>query len=269
MKATAPASTANLGPGFDCFGAAVNLSVEIELGDGDLPKIVQRAIRAVAGDVDVGGTLSSEIPPGRGLGSSGALIAAGLMLGCAIAEREPDRDELLLLGTPIEGHPDNLAASLFGGITNVLPDSSVMRFDPSDAVHPLILVPAEQLATKKARKALPESVPHRDAVVSVARSAGLLAMLTGAAQATPERLLECTEDVLHQPYRAELMPKTTEAIAQLRGLGIAAAVSGAGPSIVCLVVRAVEGIESRIADALEGWRHLDLDWDLGGAKVVR
>jgi homoserine kinase len=267
VKATAPASTANLGPGFDCFGAAVNISVSITYGEGELPKIVQRAIRAVAPDADVSGTMESDIPPGRGLGSSGALIAAGLLIGCAIADVELDRAELLELGTPIEGHPDNLAASLYGGITNVLPNGSVMRFEPSGAVHPMILVPSEQLATKKARKAIPERIQHRDAVVSVARASGLLAMLSGAAEATPDRLLECTEDVLHQPYRADLMPKTAAAIAQLRELGIAAAVSGAGPSIVCLVLRAVEGIEVQIADNIEGWRLLDLDWDLSGARL--
>jgi homoserine kinase len=270
VKVRAPASTANLGPGFDCLGAALTLSLEIDTeGPGKLPKIVARALRETGSqNIDLSGEISSEIPTARGLGSSAACIAAGLVLGQATSGRNIHRAEMLRRGTAIEGHPDNLAPALFGGITLCLPDGSAMRYEPSGSVRPLILVPGESLSTKEARKALPDEVPRADAIANVARTAGLLSMLTGAAEATPERLLECTEDRIHQPYRAPLMERTTAAIAALRDEGIAAAVSGAGPSIVCLVLRGSEGSVRNMAGTLEGWTLLDVDWDLEGARIV-
>lgn len=271
MKVRAPASTANLGPGFDCLGAALSIALEVDSdGPDELPKIVRRAIRAGSRDDDANanGSIRSDIPSARGLGSSAACVAAGLALGCLRAGRDLDRAELLGLGTPIEGHPDNLAAALYGGITLVLPDGSVMRFEPSGGVRPSILVPRESLSTKEARKALPDDVPRADAIANVARASGLLSMLTGAAQPTPETLLECTEDRIHQPYRAPLMARTFEAIAALRRRGIAAAVSGAGPSVVCLVIRGAEDDVRQAAATLDGWTLLDCDWDLEGTVVV-
>lgn len=116
---------------------------------------------------------------------------------------------------------------------------------------------------------LPDDVPRADAIANVARTAGLVSMLTGAAEATPERLRECTDDSLHQPYRAPLMERTASAIAALRERGIAAAVSGAGPSIVCLVLRGLEDGVREASAALDGWKLLDVDWDLEGARVVQ
>lgn len=272
MKVRAPASTANIGPGFDCLGAALTVSLEIETDESseELPRIVRRAIREGARDeaVDVRAAITSDIPRARGLGSSAACVAAGLVLGAARAGRDIDRAELLLIGTPIEGHPDNLAAALFGGITLVLPDATVMRYEPSGGVRPLILVPGRSLATKEARKALPDVVPHADAVANVSRASGLLAMLTGAAAPSREVLLECTDDRLHQPYRAALMPETVETIATLRERGIAAAVSGAGPSVVCLVLRGAEDDVRDASASMDGWTLLECDWDLEGACLL-
>ncbi len=271
MKVRVPASTANLGPGFDCLGAALTLSLEVDTSSSDdLPRIVRRAIAATAGEgADTHGVISSEIPTARGLGSSAACVAAGLVIGAAASGRDMDRAELLRLGTPIEGHPDNLAPALLGGITLCLPDGSAIRYEPSGGVRPLILVPGESLSTKEARKVLPDDVPRADAIANVARAAGLLSMLTGAAEATPERLLECTDDRLHQPYRAPLMERTSSAISALRERGIAAAVSGAGPSVVCLVLRGAEGPVRNVSPSLEGWKLLEVDWDLEGARLVR
>ena len=265
ITVTAPASTSNLGPGFDCIGAALTRSMTVrgEPGESEPGNLVGRAAKAVAG-VDVRVEIDSGLPVGRGLGSSGACVAAGMLLGAAIAGKTLSLEELMSIGTPIEGHPDNLAPALYGGITNVLPNGEVMRFDPSGAVRPLILVPQTKLATAKARKALPDDVPRADAIANVARSSGLLAMLAGAAEATAERLLECTADTLHQPYRAPLMPETTSLVGDLRSRGVAAAVSGAGPSVVCLVRR---GTEAEV-NAPDGWQLLDLDWDLSGARIV-
>jgi homoserine kinase len=265
VTVTAPASTSNLGPGFDCIGGALTRSMTVrgEPGESEPGNLVARAAKAVAG-VDVRVEIDSGLPVGRGLGSSGACVAAGLLIGCAIVGKQLSRAELMAIGTPIEGHPDNLAPALHGGITNVLPNGEVMRFEPAGGIRPMILVPQAKLATAKARKALPDDVPRADAIVNVSRSSGLLAMLAGAAEATAERLLECTEDTLHQPYRASLMPETASLVASLRAAGIAAAVSGAGPSVVCLVLR---GTEAQV-NAPDGWQLLDVDWDLEGARIV-
>jgi homoserine kinase len=269
MRVTAPASTSNLGPGFDCLGAALAIPLDVIRGDGYLPPIVERSVHAVAGsDVPVGGEVTSQIPVGRGLGSSGACIAAGLMLGCAITGKEPDLAELLRLGTEIEGHPDNVAASLYGGITLVLPNGSVMRYEPAGGVRPMILAAPGPLATDEARKVLPEKIPRADAIANIARTSGLVSMLSGAAEATRERLLECTEDRIHQPYRAPLMPATTDAVSYLRGHGIAAAVSGAGPSLVCLVLRGSEDAVRTAALELDSFDLIEADWDLEGAKII-
>ena len=270
MKVRAPATTANLGPGFDCLGAALTVSLEIDTSAGEqLPKLVRRAIAASGGELTAAnGTISSDIPTARGLGSSAACVAAGLLIGAATSGRDIDRGELLRLGTPIEGHPDNLAPALLGGITLCLPDGSAIRYEPSGGVRPMILVPGESLATKQARKVLPDEIPRADAIANAARTAGLLSMLTGAAEATPERLLECTQDRLHQPYRAPLMPRTADAISALRERGVAAAVSGAGPSVVCLVLRGAENAVRDAAAPMDGWKLLDVDWDLEGARIV-
>jgi homoserine kinase len=271
VRVRAPATTANLGPGFDCLGAALSISLDIDTEAPDeLPRIVRRAIRegARAETADAKGAIVSDIPRARGLGSSAACVAAGLLLGAAQAGREVDRAELLRVGTPIEGHPDNLAAALFGGITLALPNRSVMRYEPSGGVRPMILVPGSTLATKEARKALPDHVARDDAIANVARAGGLLTMLTGAATPARETLLECTEDRIHQPYRAELMPETFEVIGTLRERGIAAAVSGAGPSVVCLVLRGAEQEVREAAASMDGWTLLECDWDLEGARIM-
>lgn len=270
MRVRAPATTANLGPGFDCLGAALSVSLEIDTSaDEQLPKLVRRAISAAGGgEADARGVITSDIPTARGLGSSAACVAAGLLIGATASGRDIDRTQLLRLGTPIEGHPDNLAPALFGGITLSLPDGSAIRYEPAAGVRPMILVPRESLATKEARKVLPDDVPRADAIANAARTAGLLSMLTGASDATAERLLECTQDRLHQPYRAPLMERTASAIEALRAEGVAAAVSGAGPSVVCLVLRGTEQRVHDLAVKLDGWTLLDVDWNLEGVQIA-
>jgi homoserine kinase len=268
----APASTSNIGPGFDCLGAAVSIGLEVRFSAGAASSstgLVERAAELVLGGPPEGGVeITSDIPVARGLGSSAACVAAGLLIGCAIAGREPDPAELLAIGTPLEGHPDNLAAALYGGVTLVLPGGVVQRLDPSPSVRPLIVVPHERLATAEARAVLPETVPLGDAVANAARTAGLVMLLTGAVEPTRERLLACTEDLLHQPYRAPLMPKTADALHRLREAGIPAAVSGAGPSIVCLVGDGEHDSTREAVGILEGWHALDLEWETHGAHVL-
>jgi homoserine kinase len=128
-------------------------------------------------------------------------------------------------------------------------------------------VPDERLSTAEARGALPDQVPRDDAVANISRTAGLVAVLTGAVEATPERLLACTEDRIHQPYRASLMPRTSDVVAALREAGIPAAVSGAGPSVLCLVAAGHEDSVREASGTLDGWKLLELDWDSRGAYI--
>lgn len=273
MRVRAPASTANLGPGFDCLGAALSIGLEIRAAEGAErspdSQLIRRAVAAAGGPLDASVEVVSEIPVARGLGSSAACVAAGLLAGCALSGNDLDRGELLRLGTRLEGHPDNLAAALYGGVTLVLPGGEVLRFTPVSSVRPFILLPHERLPTAEARAALPDHVPREDAVANIARASGLLALLSGAVEPTRERLLACTEDLIHQRFRAPLMPRTSDALKRLRREGFPAAVSGAGPAIVCLVVAGEEDSTRQAVGTLEGWELLELDWDLTGARIVK
>lgn len=289
MLIKVPASTSNLGPGFDCVGGALSIGLELEFSEGepswsyqhgrlgpahdppDASLVLSAASRVLGETPSVSLRMSSDIPMGCGLGSSASAIAAGLLLGCALDGREPDLRELLVVGTPLEGHADNLAPALFGGVTLVLPGFDgidVLRFEPDPSIVPVILLPSVSLATSEARRALPDHVERIDAVKNIARASGLVALLSGTTQPTTELLHECTEDLLHQPYRAPLMPQTAAAIETLRAAGVPAAVSGAGPSIVCLLVRGDEALAREQFKTLVGWQVLDLHWALEGALIV-
>lgn len=273
IKVRAPASTANIGPGFDCLGAALSCGLTVEAGPGRASGdagLVGKAAALVMGTPDSApaNKVVEGFPAGRGLGFSAAEVACGLLVGCELVGKAPDPAELLRIGTPLEGHPDNLAPALYGGLTLVLPDGDVLRCEPSAAVRPFVLVPETQLATKQARAVLPETVVRADAVANIARASGLFALLGGSIEPTRERLLECTSDLIHQPQRAPLMPQTAATIERLRGEGVPAAVSGAGPSVVCLVGAGEEEAVRSVARTLEGWRLLELHWDLVGARVL-
>jgi len=288
IKVRAPASTANLGPGFDCLAAALSVSLEIEATESDEgsfafegrdpnpgpegEELILRGVSAVAGEaphLDL--TVRSDIPMGAGLGSSAAAVAAGLLIGCALTDRDPDPGDLLQLGASIEGHPDNLAAALYGGLALVVPVAGgldVLTFVPTASVRPFILLPRERLATSEARRALPDDVSLSDAISNSARMAGLVALLSGVVSPESDRLWTYTHDLLHQPYRAPLMPHTAGALERLRGEGVPAALSGAGPSIVCLVVRGEEEGTTKTVEEIDGWELLELDWDTDGARIV-
>lgn len=291
-----PATTANLGPGFDTLGLALALYDELTVtvreqpgatvqvsgvGEGEVPtdesNLVVRAIAHAfaAYDQPMPGldlVARNVIPHGRGLGSSGAAIVSGIMAAKGLLDGIVDIDALglLALATEMEGHPDNVAPCLFGGLTIAWVTEEGPQFKKlivHRGVSPLVLVPQATMSTALARSLQPESVPHADAIFNVSRSTLLIAALIQS----PELLLAATEDRLHQNYRAEAMPDTSRLIGLLREQGFPAVVSGAGPSILVLCsdpaqrLAAVELVES---ESSTPWKSLVLAVDFKGATVV-
>jgi homoserine kinase len=290
-----PATTANLGPGFDTLGLALSVydtltvtvspepGVRVEVhgvGAGEVPtdetNLVARAIAEVF--TEVGEELPgldlvarNTIPHGRGLGSSGAAIVSGVVAAAGLlAERvELDGDRLLALATRMEGHPDNVAPALFGGLTIAwtTPDGPQhKKLLVHRGVSPLVLVPEHTMSTALARSLQPASVPHEDAIFNVSRSALLIAALIQS----PELLLVATEDRLHQAYRASAMPETDRLIQLLRDAGHAAVVSGAGPSILVLASDPSQRLKAAalVADRAEqAWNALLPAVDIKGATL--
>jgi homoserine kinase len=267
---TVPATSANLGPGYDSLGLALELrdyvtatltdqlgvrvSVEGQ-GAGLLPTdethlVAKTIIDACATfGLEVTGldiSCQNAIPQGRGLGSSAAAIVAGLVLARELADAPATEDDLLQMANAIEGHPDNVAACLLGAMTIAWVDSDGLANAVSMNVHPdifpLAAVPNVELSTKKARGLIPAQVPQVDAAFNVARSALLVASMIG----DPTFLLEATDDRLHQTYRTEAYPESMALVHALREQGIAACISGAGPSVLalCTAVDAQQAMET-------------------------
>ncbi|MFM6974773.1 MAG: homoserine kinase [Agromyces sp.] len=292
-----PATTANLGPGFDTLGLALALYDTLEvsvrsepglvievsgMGADEVPRderhLVYRAIAATFAAVDrVVPALHlralNVIPHGRGLGSSAAAIVSGIVAaqGLLAPEVTFSDDDLLRLATEMEGHPDNVAPALFGGLTIAWSTPEGPRHKKllvHRGVSPLVLVPGHEMSTELARSLQPDSVPHEDAVFNVSRSALLVAALTQS----PELLLAATEDKLHQNYRAEAMPETSRLIAVLRGAGYPAVVSGAGPSILVLATDPSHRAEATALVAEhtrdDPWQALPLAVDFQGAGII-
>jgi homoserine kinase len=298
-----PATSANLGPAFDCAGLALTrhdhvsfsvepggLSVEIEgVGAGELPTderhLVVRAFRAACDELGwtppgLRVAARNAIPQGRGMGSSAAAVVAGIVAAWTLCPdvEVTDGNAVLRLATELEGHPDNVAACLLGGFTLTWTDGRGWPVGDSlevdGEVLPVVLVPAATLSTHIARGILPESVPHADA----AFNAGRAALLVHALTREPLLLLEATEDRLHQQQRGPAMPESLALVDRLRTAGYAAVVSGAGPSVLVLTQR-MGGDPADPADAgrvreltrlvPDGWDLLPLGVDVDGARVDR
>jgi homoserine kinase len=274
-----PATSANLGPGFDAFGLALGLYDDViaRIGEGgivvdvagegadDVPRdkrnLVVRAMRAAFDRM--GGqprgieiVCANRIPHGRGLGSSASAIVAGVLAARALVLGGLEDDEVLALCAEIEGHPDNVAACLLGGLTLAYDAASAVRLPVDPRVEVVVFVPGSKSSTAKARRLLPDVVPHADA----ARNAGRAALLVEALGRRPELLMPATEDLLHQPYRAEAMPRSAALMASLREAGIPAVVSGAGPAVLAFGGAGF--------NAGRGWTATPLPVDLDGAQVL-
>ncbi|MFC1628767.1 homoserine kinase [Gemmatimonadota bacterium] len=291
IQAVVPGSTSNLGPGFDLFGLAVDLYLRVTVsiegsfsmvgtaetewiidwqGEGSGPpapvplddsnlviqgltRVWESAGLALDGTVEITGR--SDIPVARGLGASGAAIAAGLLAGSHLCEAEIDEDELINLATAEEGHPDNVAPSLRGGLiaAAVMDDGEVFLHRGRLHENYLIgaVIPELALSTRLAREALPGQIPHLDAVRSQQRAFFLFHALE---QGWTERLERLVRDTLHQPYRAKLIPAFHD-LFDLAHQGGADAVwlSGSGPTIIVLCDGTIDMVE-RVCDPLvERW----------------
>jgi len=290
-----PATSANLGPGFDTLGLALSVydeltvttlpepGLEIEVagaGAGEVPTDASHlVVRSMAYAFEASGrsmpgirlSARNTIPHGRGLGSSGAAVVAGLLAAKGLLDGDVELGDatLLRLATELEGHPDNVAPALFGGLTIAWLDQDGPQHKKllvHRGVSPLVFVPDFTMSTTVARGLAPLQVTREDAVFNVSRSALLIAALTQS----PELLFAATEDKLHQSYRAQAMPATGELVRALRAEGFAAVVSGAGPSVLVLAdgpgrrLQAAEFVAS-VSDT--AWEPRMLAVDVKGATV--
>jgi homoserine kinase len=267
MHVTAPASAANLGPGFDCLAVALDLRNEVSIGpaagahvevevQGEGARAASRGrenlfVRAfAAAGADPAGLrfeMRNRIPFYRGLGSSAATISAGIAAGLAWTGRASDP---LPAAVELEGHPDNVAAALMGGLTLAWTAASgpvAARLEHEPPVDFVVAVPDDELPTKLAREALPETIAHADAAYTVARAALLVAALESGRS---ELLAQALDDRLHEPYRAPFVPLLDQVRGRLAGLpAYGATISGAGPSVL---VWCELGAGEAVAEALAG-----------------
>jgi homoserine kinase len=260
VRVRVPASTANLGPGFDALGMALALydtveaavtsgSVEVDVtGEGagevatDESHLVVRALFTAADSLgfDLPGVslrCHNAIPHARGLGSSAAAIVAGVAAAYGLAGKPLD-EHALQLAAEFEGHADNAAASLYGGLVLAWSEGSrfrAVRLEPHGDLSPVVLIPNTRSATSVTRGLLPDNIPHTDA----AFAAGRCALAVHAITTRPDLLLSATEDRLHQDYRASAWPDTMRMVRELRGNGVPATVSGAGPTVFAVPVNGV------------------------------
>ena len=290
VRVSVPATSANLGPGFDAFGLALSLSDELEaevVGDGllvevegagadgvprDETHLVVRAMRAafdLMGEQPPGLRLSchNRIPHARGLGSSSAAIVAGVVLarGLVAGGQLLASDEALFeLAADLEGHPDNVAATFYGGfVVSGREDDRwfAVRAGVDPRITAVAFVPPTGVETTVARGLLPATVPHADAAANSGRAALLVAALAGQ----PEHLLTATRDWLHQDQREPAMPETLALVRRLRADGVPAVVSGAGPTVLAFGTTDTSSLRARCPD---GWECHDLVIESQGAALL-
>ena len=271
-----PASSANLGPGFDVFAAALALHVELEVTETgrfavdtkldiarDRRNLCVRGFARLHPPEDFTFRIRSTVPLSGGLGSSAAAYAAGVL---AAQHMFGLQDDALALVSELEGHPDNAAAALLGGFV-IVTGGEVARFEPPAGLEAVIVVPRLPVRTAVARKALPEQVPMADAVANVARGALLtLGLSTGDFGLIGKGLA----DRLHQPYRAHLFPRSAELLERAVELGaIGATISGAGPTVLVWThADATDAVADRLRREAEGWADvLRAPFESRGAEV--
>jgi homoserine kinase len=290
VRIRVPASSANLGPGFDCLGLALGLhdvvvarvtdsglAVDVA-GEGadrvrrDRRNLVVSSMRATFDRL--GGqprglevVCANRIPHGRGLGSSAAAIVAGVCAARALVLGGLPDTEALDLAAALEGHPDNVAACLLGGLTAAWTGSDgvarALSLPVSEDLRPVALVPSGTMSTRRARALLPPTVPFADAAHTVGRAVAM-AVAFGS---RPDLLADLARDRLHEPYRLAAQPRTSALIERLHSSGIAATLSGSGPTVLGLAV-GDEQASAAAASAGRGWEALPLAVDREGACAL-
>ena len=276
VRVRVPASSANLGPGFDVLAAALGLHMELEVEEAgrfevrtdlaiarDRRNLAVRGFAALRSPDHARFTIRSQIPLSGGLGTSAAAYVAGLAAADALNGVGAD---LLPQAARLEGHPDNVAAALLGGFV-VCDGVGAERLDPPEGLSAVLVVPAKAVRTAKARAALPPEVPMGEAVFNVSR-ASLLVL--GLARGDLDLVARGLEDRLHQPRRASLYPRSMELVERARSLGaLGATISGAGPTVLVWVRSdAALDVEARLEREAAGWaRVLRLPFAAAGAEV--
>lgn len=264
-----PASSANLGPGYDAMAAAVALHLELEVEEtgefsvdsGGLEvstgrdNLIVRAFESLHSADGIAFRLKSEIPLARGLGSSAAAIVAGLAAADHLFELALSREELLAHATEIEGHPDNVAAAIYGGF--VVCDSTgsgafAARFDPPEGLEGVVVIPGEEVSTRLAREAIPAELPLGDAVANVSAAAMLV---LGLRSADLDLVARGLHDSIHQPRRRDLYPRSMEIVDTAAELGaLGATISGAGPTVLVWTTWDEAGtVAAALKERAEGW----------------
>ncbi len=268
-----PGSSANLGPGYDVMAAAVSLHLVLEVeetgdfsidpGDPSLPagreNLVVSAFESLRPADGLSFRMRSEIPLTRGLGSSAAAIVAGLFAADHLFELGLTKEEMLVRGTELEGHPDNVAASIYGGfvVCGSRPEGhpTAARFDPPGGLEGIAVIPPEEVSTRQARAAIPDQVPLADAVANVSAAARLV---LGLLSADLDLVADGLADRLHQDYRQELFPRSMEIVHIARETGaLGATISGAGPTVlVWTTVEDAGKVAGELKDRYGDWAEI-------------
>lgn len=272
-----PASSANLGPGFDVLAAALSLHVELEVVETgefgvetplaiatDRRNLCVRGFEALHPADDFTFRIGSAVPLSGGLGTSAAAFVAGLLAADSLFELDAD---ILALATELEGHPDNAAASLLGGIV-ICCDGRAVRIEAPPMIEALLVVPHEAVRTAAARGALPAAVSYPDAVANL----GHIALLVlGLERGDAELIARGLSDALHQPHRAPLFPRSAALLEQAAGFGaLGATISGAGPSVLVWCQLETTGrVKARLQEHCDGWADvMRIPFESQGAVVL-
>ena len=265
-----PASSANLGPGYDAMAAAMAMHLELEVeeagefsfdsGGLEVPSgrdnLIVRAFESLRPADGIAFRLRSEIPLTRGLGSSSAAIVAGLFAADHLYELALSKEEMLARATEIEGHPDNVAAAIYGGFvvcgTGEDGVPTAARFDPPEGLEGIVVIPPEEVSTERAREAIPAQVPLADAVANVSAAAMLV---LGLRSADLDLLSRGLHDSIHQDRRRDLYPRSMEIVDSARGLGaLGATISGAGPTVLVWTTWQEAGnVAAALEERCAGW----------------
>ena len=284
VKVTVPGSSANIGPGYDVLAAAVSLNLTLEVdktgefsvdpGDEGLPSdqsnLCVRAFKEMCEVDEYSFRIESDIPVGAGLGSSGAAIVAGLVAANHMSGWDLPPNKLLEPAVKLEGHPDNVGASMEGGIVicSVYDGQPhVDRIDPPDWVKAVVCIPGERLSTEAAREVIPDDIPLQESAANTASTALLMVSLKSGLK---DLLARGLQDQIHQPRRKDLYPRSMELVERASELGaIGATISGAGPTVLFWVTSdEEESLVERLEAQVGGWAEVrSLDFVAEGARV--